>query len=247
MQPLSDKPLVVRVYGDSISMPRCSEGVMVEDSWPSLLEDFLREAGWKCPRVLNRSLGGATVREIKAIFDRDMVYFKSQPGVVVFRFGIVDCTPRPIPLWMRDVIGKNPLNLGRPIISFLHRHRAAMIKRKFFQNTDADSFSKMYRQMVQAAVADGNSCVCMGIGPVSSMMEERSTGLLREMARYNKLIEAHAAECHCLYAPSETVFPMGDDSVLLNDGHHNSKNGNLLAARYVAQAITARCNLGICP
>lgn len=237
-----DKSLVVRVYGDSISMPRCSEGVMVEDSWPSLLEDYLREAGWKSPRVLNRSLGGATVREIKALFDRDAFYYKSQPGVVVFRFGIVDCTPRPIPLWLRDILARNPLNLSQPIISFLHRHRTAMIKRKFFQNTDVDLFSKMYRQVVQAAVSDGNWCVCMGIGPVSQKMEVRSPGLLREMARYNKSIESYAAEYQCLYAPIDAVFSADRESVLLNDGHHNSKAGNMLAARYVAQAITARYN-----
>lgn len=239
---LPDKPLVVRVYGDSISMPRCSEGVMVEDTWPSLLEDHLREVGWKSPRVLNRSLGGATVREIKSLFDRDAFYFKSQPGVVVFRFGIVDCTPRPIPMWLRDIVSKNPLNLGQPIISFLHRHRAAMIKRKFFQNTDADSFSKMYRQMVQAAVSNGNWCVCMGIGPVSPMMEDRSPGLLREMTRYNTFIESHAAEFCCLYAPFEDVFSGDGKSVLLSDGHHNNKDGNESAARYMAQAITARYN-----
>ena len=130
--------LSVRIYGDSISMPRCIDGIMPWESWPAKLQGKL---GFNyC--VLNRSIGYGDVKKISRLFKSDKFYFRGNVGLVVFRFGIVDCAPRPIPLWLRNLIGFLPKIVRNKIVNFIHNHRTSMLRHMSFVITSASRFRR---------------------------------------------------------------------------------------------------------
>lgn len=211
--------MTIRVYGDSISLPRAGEGVNAECSWPEVVE---RELGPEC-HVINRSLGGATISELHALQMRDKLYFSGNGGVVILRLGIVDCTPRPVSPKTRERIGKLPEFIRKHIVAYLHENRKRIITEGYSLNSPPQLFNLLYDQMVKQAVADG-VCICVGIGPVSDSMADRNPALRYEINSYNAAIREIVDRYDKAYYVDVAEEVNGaDDGGLLADGHHNNR------------------------
>ena len=237
--------VVIRVYGDSISMPRYADGIEVGMSWPEILKCAIEQEG-KNVFLYNRSLGGAAVSEIFNIVNRDAGYFAGCPGVVIIYCGIVDCAPRPVPQWIRNVIGHMPLLLRKRIISFLHDYRNQVQKVKYWNTTQIRNFRRLYSKMIRRVAENGNCIIAVGIGPVSIGMLARSYGLQQELRRYDGLIaEISGAAENVWYLDLKAKMPMyfkdgrgiAEDEVFLPDGHHFTALGNEIVAKIVFDEI----------
>lgn len=72
--------LLLRVYGDSLSMPRAEEGIAYPDSYPELLRDGLAEVTGDTVDLYNRSYGGAPIDQLKQACEYDALYIVAAAG-----------------------------------------------------------------------------------------------------------------------------------------------------------------------
>ena len=73
---MSGQAYVLRLYGDSLAMPRATAGLGFDQTYAELLRDELEQAG-VAPRVFlyNRALGGQGIKRLYETFLMDSVYF----------------------------------------------------------------------------------------------------------------------------------------------------------------------------
>lgn len=231
----------IRIYGDSISMPRFGDGIGYGDSWPMVLQDRL---GTLSGVVCNRSIGGATLAQIADLYFNDSFYFRDRAGIVVFRIGIVDCAPRPLSPFARKALGYVPEFIRRRIVRFLHNHREWLLRHKYWLNTPLPVFATKYRRMVEDVVKNNGVAICVGIGPVAKAMQKHSPGLSYEMNRYNRKIAEIAAELKCKYVDMDEILRievsrrgLRVEDVLLSDGHHCNVEGNRICGEVICGAV----------
>jgi hypothetical protein len=127
------KKFLIRIYGDSLSLPRVSEGVYYLDSYPELLAKRIKELHpGTTVHLYNRSLGGAKILQIENLYREDSFFFGRNGGdIMVLQCGIVDCAPRPIPDKVRSAISKAPEFFKSPIIHLLHAWRRRILNTGF--------------------------------------------------------------------------------------------------------------------
>ena len=223
---------VIRIYGDSISNPRYIDDIPAEDIWSELLKDLLEEKFQHKFCLFNKARGGMTIDKQKEVLDNDFGYFKGNSGIVIIHIGIVDCSPRPISKNMRRVVSILPEPIKQKVILFLHDHRSAMQRFMIHRFTTPKKFKKIYNKMLEKLTE--NSVFCIGIGPVSQRMIDRSFGLDGSIAMYNEIIkECVSKHDNCYYVDTEKHFRermsgdnTSEDDIFLKDGHHYTKLGH---------------------
>jgi hypothetical protein len=105
--------VLIRMYGDSLSMPRIRAGIPYTHSYGELfrsrLEEFL--PGIRVD-LYNRSVGGASIARLKETFEIDDTYFGPGEDILIIQAGIVDCAPRSISGRARRLVGRCPSSLA---------------------------------------------------------------------------------------------------------------------------------------
>jgi hypothetical protein len=109
---MNRKPLIL-VYGDSIALPRQSEGIAPEDTMAELLAAHYAELGR--PRSLyNRSDSGKTITDHRSKYEHDVGLFSAgREDLFIFQGGVVDCAPRPLPPRLRRKLERKPAFIRR--------------------------------------------------------------------------------------------------------------------------------------
>lgn len=242
--------MLIRIYGDSISLPRYTQGIDLLDTWPEKLRKMFEEYSGGNVSIFNRSLGGGSIKEIFKIYSRDAGYFDGSNSTVIFFLGIVDCAPRPIPKWTRMLVGKLPWARRQMIVKFLHNNRSRIQKIKYYNITSKQKFKSLYEKMVELAGAQGNQVLLVSIGPVSDNMKRHSFGLEKEINAYNNIIKnicaSHdnakmiAIQDNLLY--KEYCSKYQDSEIFLNDAHHYTNLGNEMVAKIIFRALINMCN-----
>jgi len=93
----AEKRILIRLYGDSLSMPRIVDGIRYIDSFPELLRQGLSELHPGADVLLyNRSMGGAPIGELQQQWENNTFYFGPGGHLLVVQVGVVDCAPRPL-------------------------------------------------------------------------------------------------------------------------------------------------------
>ena len=227
--------LLLRVYGDSLSMPRVSAKIGYLDTYAEQVAARLRtESPSTVCDLYNRSVGGAAVSELYARFASDSVYFGTPGGdVMIIQTGIVDCAPRPIPHWLREQITKLPGHARAPIIRVLHDHRARFLRLgRTWRRTQPGAFERQMRRWFGEASQRCSHLYVVNILPTHDRFERRSPGYNSSVRLYNELLAKALRET----APGATLIdahartmaePNGLEKwINADDGHHLTLAGH---------------------
>ncbi|MDP9202143.1 MAG: SGNH/GDSL hydrolase family protein [Gemmatimonadota bacterium] len=240
--------IIYRLYADSLAMPRADDGVGLHLTYPEQLRAQLHEKGVDAT-ILNRARGGTTLGALGELFLADSGYFGTTTrGVAILQCGIVDCAPRPIPLWARRGLARLPGHIRAPIVKTLHRNRAQILRSGIqFRFTGPTQFRTRYAEIIGRASAECDHVYAISIAPTITGTEGHSPGLSESIRLYNSLIE-HAVRVQP--KPNITVIDVCDaitrsgrptaDFISPVDGHHLTAEGHRMYASLVSRAEVSR-------
>ena len=238
---------LVRVYGDSLSLPRCGDGIGYAQTFPELMRAGLSERSDAASIDLyNRSRSAATAPTLRIEFERDCSYFgPDAEQILVFQCGICDCAPRPVPGWLRAWIGRLPGFLRRRVVGLLHTNRARLLRAGFsWRDVEPALFTASIRAMLLDAAASARAVLVLNVAPTTAAMDAHSPGFSTSIELYNALLrDAVAAvgrtsvvlvDVHSAIAAA----PNGVERyVNQTDGHHITPDGHQLYCQLLLRAI----------
>jgi hypothetical protein len=242
-------PLVIRVYGDSLSLPRGPAGIDCQHTYAELL---VREIAALFPSkrlsLYNRSRGGSTIHALYEHYLHDCSYFSaSKDQVLVIQCGIVDCAPRPVPAFMRAAISRLPGRVRAPITAFLHRERSRLLRGGFsWRLTSTRRFTHVLTAWLTHAASQFAIAYVINIAPTVAATARQSPGLRESIVSYNKLIEqavAAAPDGSAVLIDVHSAISGSEDNGLFvspADGHHITRLGNDLYANLILREEVER-------
>jgi hypothetical protein len=215
--------LRVRVYGDSLALPR--PGVVGnEERYVALLEDWWRSRGIAV-ELVDRSRANGTVIEARDNWVHDNAYFGEAVDVLIAHCGICDCAPRPLKPWERAWVSRLPPRARDKVVDLIHRFRPQLVQARTIRVVPISTFRDVYRDWLAKVVANAKRTYVINIAPTNADMEQRSPGWMESIQAYNAVIRetvehvgrATLVDIHDAIAKS----PDGIDAwVVREDGHH---------------------------
>lgn len=229
--------LLLRVYGDSLSLPRPADGVLHCGTYPELIRDAL-EANYCGLRVTvwNRSRGGALIGELHESYRQDSAYFDAvEPSILVIQCGIVDCAPRPVPRRVREKIGRMPTPLRWLIAKFLHVARPFLLRAGIrWRATESDDFGHRLQAWIEDACSGKARVYVINIAPTVADIDAHSPGLADSISAYNEVIRraasAGGATLIDVFGAIRSQPGGSGDYINRQDGHHITRQGHRLYA-----------------
>ena len=224
-------PILVSVIGDSLPLPRQFQGLEFHQTYPYLLTAWLREQG-NLAEVWGMAHAGSPIRKILGQYDEYRTYVGPQvSGIGIAHLGIVDCSPRPVPFWIRNIIGQFPEPLRKLSFKFLHNYRIPLLRYgPGFLLTRPDAFRRAYRQLLERMTADFSHVYAVNIIPAGPYFESRSPSVSQWIEKYNRIIAevVDAVECVDLIDIWAGCKELDADEDLVSpfDGHHLSPAGH---------------------
>lgn len=247
---MCERSLLIRVYGDSLGVPRASEGVPYTKTYAELIRAAIERMHPSSPvHLYNRSRGGGTVTSLLDEYLMDTGYFGPQSDdILIIQCGIVDCAPRPVPPAVRAMVGRLPGRMRIGTIAFLHRNRAKLLSiGPTWRETKPRSFIKTYRYWLERAATQCGRVYAINIAPTNEKTERQSPGLTSSIEMYNALIhqavdEASSERVHLVdaYGELSRAARAGRDLITAEDGHHINVEGHAIYARLVLEAEQSR-------
>ena len=188
--------LLVRIYGDSLSLPRPADALAPEQTTGELLRAGLLATRPSSPvSVFNRSRGGATAEDLWRLYLQDVGYFgRESDGLIVVQCGVVDCAPRPVPPRIRDKIARLPALLRWPVARALHLLRPLLLRAGLsWRSATPDRFESTMREWLAALSKEKAPVYLVNITPALPSVESHSPGLSASIVHYNDILERCAA------------------------------------------------------
>ena len=239
-RPEMKNSFLIRVYGDSLSLPRTADGIGYGDIYPELLRDSIEERQSETRVVVfNRSRGGASISELHRQYVDDSAYFPlNDSGILIIQCGIVDCAPRPVPASVRVRIGRLPKLLRWAAVKLLHFLRPYLLRAGIaWAITPAEHFEQTLTQWLQEAQLGLERIYVINIAPTVSEIETHSPGLSRNIHEYNtvirRAIKKMNSEVVTLLDAYKTIKAKGEDLtqyINAHDGHHITRSAHQLYA-----------------
>lgn len=235
---------IVKVYGDSISLPRPQDGISFGKEYGFLVYDFLRREVESESFYLNRSIGGAKVKELFDLYSRDLIYFNGK-GILIIQCGVVDCAPRPVPMFIRELISIQPDFIKWRIVKFLHNNRSRILKAGFgTRATPPTKFRKVYKKWLSYALEREELVIVINIAPNTDEIENHSPGFRKSIEEYNRIIKEIVDEKKSEKLIHIDVFSKilefdPDRKFIINqkDGHHITLDGHKVYAEEIEKKI----------
>jgi GDSL-like lipase/acylhydrolase family protein len=224
---------LIRLNGDSLSMPRAAERISYRQTYAELLCRRIEALGIRRRVVLyNRSRGGITIDAMLRDFREDSFFFGKRGGeLLIIQAGVVDCAPRPLSRLMRKGVGMLPAGAKARAIRLLHDHRAALLKRGMvFRQTSPERFAEAYAAWIGQACEEFRWVYAINIAPTNLATEARSPGFGESVLRYNAII---ADACRDARRPNVRVIDVHNAILHAPDGvnrHINDRDGHHLTA-----------------
>lgn len=240
------RPLLLRVYGDSLSLPRISDDIAYDATWPELVRASAEPGSL---HLYNHSRAGGNVRTLFDAYLGDAGYFGSAPlGVLVIQCGICDCAPRPVPAWLKRWISRLPQGPRHRVVRLIHvarpRIQRAGIK---FRDVPPGRFRETYHRWLRNAAQSYAAVLTMGIAPTNPEVERHSPGLAASIENYNCLIRDAVLRTQCsnvCFIDVQRAIESTPDGVqkTINaaDGHHLTRAGHALYGRLVVESLVGR-------
>lgn len=216
------------ILGDSLSMPRINDGVLYEDSYPSILANSIDF------EVINRSRRANDTNEqlkLQNSFD-DVTSIK--PDIVVLHLGIVDCSPRLFSRLGNKVINKLKY-INKYIIKIMSKNRFFFTKlfKKVYVNID--KYKSNMEQIIDF-LKENNVEHIFIINICSTNKENslRSFNFEKNIEDYNNVIDEVAKKTRVTIIDMRKYTP---EEILIQDGIHLNKNGNKIIADSIIKRI----------
>ena len=239
---MKDK-MVIKIYGDSLSLPRPQDGVNYGDEYALIVQRDLAALRGAETVVYNRSKGGATVKDLASSYRNDRNYMRAG-GVVVIQCGVVDCAPRPLPAFMRSVLGYAPGLFRKGAVGFLHRNRAGILRAGLGTRlTSKKAFERIMKGWLEETAGQEELVLVVNIAPTTEAMEEHSPGFQASIDHYNGIITESVESAHSdkvmLIDVNGAIKKSGavTDFVNRDDGHHITAKGHELYAGLMIEKI----------
>jgi hypothetical protein len=242
--PVPDK-ILIRLYGDSVSMPREAEGVRYFECYGELLASGLRRISSGTEVYLyNRSFSGPKITDIYETCRSDRYFFGAAGNdIAILQCGIVDCAPRPIPPKVRSIIARLPVVARDLIVSFIHRHRALMLRSGLiWRVTPPQVFLDAMIETLKLMAPVFSRVYVVNIAPTTPATEAHSPGFSESIDHYNTLIK-HALAA--VAAPNANLIDVHDRILSLSqpvdrfisqiDGHHITVGAHQLYADLILE------------
>jgi hypothetical protein len=237
------EPLLIRLYGDSLSLPRHSDGIRFFDTYIELLVLGLQISG--LPRrvsVLNRAAGAATITSLHVGFLRDQECLgRDAGGITIIQCGIVDCAPRPISPGVKSAIGRLPGPFRLPVVRLLHYARPTMLRAGLqWRYTELDDFRTQLDQWLLEAAGACERTYVINIAPTVPAIDRHSPGLSESIVAYNRCMAAAVTAA----TPGTTILVDANAAISATgsvldyvsaDGHHITPAGHRLYADLLLQ------------
>lgn len=236
---------LIRVYGDSLSLPRCSENIDFLSTYPEILKKELSLKRNTEIYLYNRSKIRETITKARQAISDDNCYFHTGNGILIIQIGLCDCAPRPIPDKVRTKISDLPEFFKKKVISFLHKNRSSIQKVKYWNYTEKEIYRENYYNLLNEVSELFEYIFCINIPPTNSKIEEHSSGLTLNIENYNQIIEEvigslNKKNIHLIdvYAKAKAESDeKGFNKYVLKDGQHITEEGHLLYSRLILEKI----------
>src|SRR2546423_8344241 len=181
--------MIVAYYADSLGLPRPGT-VKLEERYIYLFEKWLREYYGGDIFILNRARRAFTVDKLFEVYREDQEYITDMKDILIIHEGVCDCAPRPVPLYLRNFIASLPEFMKVKIIGFLHKNRAALLKKGFVHYlVDERKYENIFRQWLKNAVTQFERIYIFNIAPTNEGIELHSPGFQKSINAYNAIIE----------------------------------------------------------
>lgn len=224
----------VVILADSLALPR-QEGegnIPYEATYPYLLDEGLRRRlGQHAPWIIERGMRSRTIEKVLEEWF-ELVQLR-EAEVVVIHVGIVDCAPRVFMPRERAVVERlRPARLRVRFLDFVHRHRRGIITKRRRVYVPLERF----KALVEEAVRRGRegrlrALIFVNIIEPPQSMEERSPGFQRNVAEYNRVLAAQAAEPFVRLVDLDALIKAhGGAERLTVDGIHVNEAGHRMLA-----------------
>ncbi len=245
---IPQRRLLIRVYGDSLSLPRHSTGIEYHDTYPERLREEIERCQAPRVSVYNRSLGGATISDLYAQYLRDSAYFggKTEQWIII-QCGVVDCAPRPVSMPVRKLISRLPVPLKWLAIKLIHHSRPFLLRFGCsFRATSLPHFESIFSAWLKHAAEHCSRVFVVNIAPTVAEVEAHSPGFTSSIVEYNLAINrlVRNSSLIALIDVFQAISRAGDVAACIDrsDGHHLTLAGHRLYATLVASQAVARKN-----
>ena len=245
--------ILIRVYGDSLTCPRIDLGIPYFDIYQELLADRCRiEWPNATVYVTTRSRPDAPITELyEEAYIRDSIYFgKMSTDVLIIHCGICDCAPRPIPRWVRNLIGGFPQKILNLIIGIIHNSRARILRAGFlWRLTKPDVFRVTYIDWLRKAAQDCRLVYAINIAPTTHSNEMHSPGLSSSISLFDHFISdavkfVAAKNIFLIDAHREIISKTNGVMTYIDqaDGHHLTREGHILYSNLLTDLTVNHLN-----
>lgn len=238
--------MLIRIYGDSLSLPRNTDGISFAGTYPELLRRaLLHDAADDSIYIYNRSRGGGTAPVLYSDYLDDETNFgTTDEQVVIIQCGVCDCAPRPIPNRLKRIISRMPSPLKRRVIDWLHANRAAILRSGFrWQDVNEKSFTSTMHRWMSGAAANSIIVAVINIPPTTPNIEMHSPGFGQSILTYNEILRdivGRMGENVALIDVHNAVLSDEDGVntfVNAKDGHHITRAGHELFSSMVHSVV----------
>jgi acyl-CoA thioesterase-1 len=229
----------VLILADSLALPReGSDDIPYEATYPYLIEASLRQnPRVQLPIILER---GMRRRTIEYVLDEwfELVELR-RPDLVIIHVGIVDCAPRIFLRRERQFVENIRWTwLRKRILSFVHKHRARLIRMRPRVYVPLERFQPLVDEVIAKARELQTKLVFINILEPPDAVETRSPGFQQNVQRYNQLLESRVDdETVRLIDLNGMIAQKGGAAKMTVDGIHLNREAHAMLARELERLI----------
>lgn len=230
--------MIIQYYADSLGLSRPNH-VLLNERYIHIFIQWLKNQKDEEIFLIDRSFGGATIKDLYNIFLKDEEYVVENKDILIIHEGICDCSPRPISPIMRKIISLLPSYFRLKVIRFIHNNRSKLLKFGFkYYHTKKVIFEEILRAWLETALKKYSRIYIFNIAPTNQRIENHSPGLSKSISNYNESIskvvtsflsdKIYLIDIHTLIKNSKESF---DELIIESDGHHITAKAHSLYAQ----------------
>lgn len=217
------------ILADSLAFARPKHGVLLENTWPYLLQNYTNDF------LIYQANGGAMSNTLVDEANQIRSYYHKENldktfDWCVVQVGIVDCSPRKISTRLNYLIQKFIPN-GAQIIRRINRSN--LFKKQMKPWISLDQFRNNINNIHLALQPMCSNIFFIEIAPPCHNLILNCGDFSQEVYKYNSVLKELMNDKHL------TPFSSNDDleKSFLPDGHHLTKRGHKLVANSIIESM----------
>lgn len=216
------------LLGDSLGMPRPSDDISYEDTYPFLLAEFLPY----CTVIPRFSRARDTKFQSSEQQINDDILWLS-PDIFCIHLGIVDCAPRLFSRLENNLLARLPAFIRNIIIGMMSKHREKITKYRRCEYVSSEQYEKFMSKIIQNTMSA--KVIVIGIIMPPSKVLCRSYNFKANVEEYNRILLQLAKKTGSIFIDINQLLDANRH--LCHDGIHLNKQGNKLLAEIIHEEI----------